>query len=158
MVGDQSPESSQSKRTLRRSSQDHSSPGPEPGHSPEDMSHPYATWEHTETSPIPAFPRDTHQLPVLQPHHLGGWKAVCVTLQRQRLPSQSGHIGHAPLFPDAGGHLGSKEKQKRVPLCPGLSARTGHPYPAPSPVLRPVISLSQHPRRPTYFHLCWSLI
>lgn len=115
---------------------------------PEDMSHPYATSAHIEPPvPVPAFPRDTHQLPILEPHHLGGWRAVCVTLQRQRLPRQSRHVGHTPLFPDAGGHLGSKEKQKRgshVAQACQLGQATH--VPLHPQVLRPVISLSPRPR------------
>jgi hypothetical protein len=37
----------------------------------------------------PIFPRDTYQLPVLEPHDLGDWKATCITLQHQRLPSHA---------------------------------------------------------------------
>lgn len=85
---------------LRKSFQDHSSPLPlnlgllkDICHIPMDPStqrnislSKSPILPHPNTTPIPTSPGVTHQLPILEPCHLGGWKAICVTLQSQGLP------------------------------------------------------------------------
>lgn len=83
---------------------------PEPGASPKTLVTPPTTHAVRSSS----APGDTHQLPILEPCDLRGWKAICVTLERQRLPGHARHVSRAPVLSDAGGHLGSK-KQRAVP-------------------------------------------
>lgn len=107
---------------------------------------PHDRQEPIQIPPTAWSPGGTHQLPVLEPHDLRGWEAICVTLQRQGLPGHARHVGPASILADAGGHWGQQEAEEfphpESPSGQPEQAAPGLGGPGCAQALRPSLTLS----------------